>query len=297
MTSEFTSEPNAREAKGASDAKMASDEKMDLIHNSEKNTASEPHGIPNPTATPTDNSHDDLRMVFSRNSTAASGSKESPTWQVMPNKKRRRTSRLTDSDDDERNQIQTRNRFTALNNENEQQCNNDDMSLDNNNETETITREPKPPPIFVPDVQSIIDLEKCLERVVSKQQYTHKTMNTDGNIKIMPKDPDSYRKIIHMLNEEKASYHTYQLKQQRAYRIVLRSLHPSTPLEDIKNAISELGHQVRNVSNIRNNKTKTPLPLFFVDLEPSPNNKDIYKIDLLLNAKIKIEPPKKKTRQ
>lgn len=45
---------------------------------------------------------------------------------------------------------------------------------------------------------------------------------------------------------------------------------------------------------MRHRLTKRPLSLFFVDLEPSPNNKDIYKIEKLVNAIIKFEPPYKK---
>jgi len=38
-------------------------------------------------------------------------------------------------------------------------------------------------------------------------------------------------------------------------------------------------------------QTKKTLPLFFVDLEPSPSNKDIFAIDTLYYTKIKIEEP------
>lgn len=36
------------------------------------------------------------------------------------------------------------------------------------------------------------------------------------------------------------------------------------------------------------------LPLFFVDLEPQANNKDIYDLENLCYHKIKVEPPRKK---
>lgn len=35
--------------------------------------------------------------------------------------------------------------------------------------------------------------------------------------------------------------------------------------------------------------TKKSLPLFFVDIKPALNNKDIFKIELLCYSKIKIE--------
>ena len=56
--------------------------------------------------------------------------------------------------------------------------------------------------------------------------------------------------------------------------------------------IGQQGFEVRNIINIKNRITKEPLPLFFVDLEPSEDNKHIYNIRYMLNTKIKIEPPK-----
>ena len=38
----------------------------------------------------------------------------------------------------------------------------------------------------------------------------------------------------------------------------------------------------------------TPLPLFFIELESNENNKNIYKINKLLNIIITFEPPKTK---
>jgi hypothetical protein len=79
-----------------------------------------------------------------------------------------------------------------------------------------------------------------------------------------------------MVREFKAQqiyHHTYQLKEERAFRIVIRYLHHSTNIEDIKQELAELGHRVRNIINILHKSTKEPLNLFFVDLEPAPNKK------------------------
>jgi hypothetical protein len=51
------------------------------------------------------------------------------------------------------------------------------------------------------------------------------------------------------------------------------------------------GHKVRNILNARSRLTKEPLNLFFVDLEPATDNKDIYKIVKIQNKAIEIEPP------
>jgi len=48
---------------------------------------------------------------------------------------------------------------------------------------------------------------------------------------------------------------------------------------------------VKNVTNILKSQSKERLPLFFVDLNPSPNNQDIYKINNICFTKVKFEAP------
>jgi len=74
---------------------------------------------------------------------------------------------------------------------------------------------------------------------------------------------------------------------------VLRNLHPSTPVSEISAAIEEIGHSVRQVTNIIHHQTKIPLPLFFVDLEIEENNSDIFDVTSILYTKIKVEEPHK----
>lgn len=56
----------------------------------------------------------------------------------------------------------------------------------------------------------------------------------------------------------------------------MKHLHHSIDTREIVNERSAKGHKVKNISNAKNKKTNEPLNLFFVDLEPVENNKDIY---------------------
>jgi hypothetical protein len=38
--------------------------------------------------------------------------------------------------------------------------------------------------------------------------------------------------------------------------------------------------------------TKQPLSMFFIDLQPAPNNKAIFQMEFLQHRKIRFEPPK-----
>ena len=42
---------------------------------------------------------------------------------------------------------------------------------------------------------------------------------------ISTQNPNTYRKLIRHLNRENIIHHTYQMKQDRAFRIVIRDLH------------------------------------------------------------------------
>ena len=100
---------------------------------------------------------------------------------------------------------------------------------------------------------------------------------------------DTYKSLAKHMKEENIVNHTYQIKTERAYGIVIRHLHYSVPPEDIKEELQKEGHMVRNVMNVKHKQTKDSLSLFFVDLEPQANNKEIYNLQFLGNTKITIE--------
>lgn len=84
------------------------------------------------------------------------------------------------------------------------------------------------------------------------------------------------------------------MKEDKAFRIVIRNLHPSTTPIEIKTAIEKIGFSVRSVTNVLSKIEKIKLPLFFADLEPAEINNNIFEVNNLLNTKIKIEEPYKR---
>lgn len=68
-------------------------------------------------------------------------------------------------------------------------------------------------------------------------------------------------------------------------------MHYSVKTEDMPEALTKLV-QVGNIINARHRVTKEPLNLFFIDLEPTSNNRHIYNVKQLQNN-ISIETPNK----
>ena len=136
---------------------------------------------------------------------------------------------------------------------------------------------PKPPPIFVHGVLNYKDMIKSITEVVEEEQFFTKSL-ANNVIKLSSITPATYRAIIKHFKEKNIYFHTYQLKEERAYRAVLKHLHHTVDTEGIKKGLLELGHVVRNIINVRHRQTKEQLNLFYIDLEPAKNNTDIYNL-------------------
>lgn len=205
-------------------------------------------------------------------------SKENP-WQIVKGIKRKKTT----SHKNPANEIIVNNRFDCLSNDN--------VETSENN-TRSVEKIPKPPPIFVYGVVNYTSMVQAVRDILTDEQYVTKTM-ANNNIKINTNTADSYRKLVTYMKENNIVHHTYQLKEERAFRVVIKHLHHSVDTADIKYELERNGHKVRNILNAKDRRTKEPLNMFFVDLEPAPTNKDVYKIIALQNKIVEIEPPRR----
>ncbi|KAL4085108.1 hypothetical protein QTP88_027400 [Uroleucon formosanum] len=108
-----------------------------------------------------------------------------------------------------------------------------------------------------------------VEETIVKEKQLIDDPSTVDHLKVQTSNPEAYRTLVHYLRNEKAEFHTFQLKEDKPMRIVIRNLHPSTSTEMIKN---ELEHRL---------------------YEPTDHSKEIFKLESILHTKIKIEEPHK----
>ena len=179
-------------------------------------------------------------------------------------------------------QVTTHNRFAILEAE---------VAMDTTTEVnkQHTQKTPPLPPTFVDDVIDIQSMTKTIQKEVGKDEY--KLNISNNSVKILPANPDAYRKLTKLLKNLNANIHTYQLKQERPFREVLRNIHHSVDLDELKCELWNHGHEVTNINNIPHRITKNPLSLFFIDLQQKANNKEIYNINQLMNSIVKFEPP------
>jgi hypothetical protein len=83
----------------------------------------------------------------------------------------------------------------------------------------------KPPLIYVSGVITISPLIQLLEQTVEKQHELKALQN--NQVKIQPRNSDSYRTIVKALTEKGTEFHTYKPTEERNYKVVLKYMHYS----------------------------------------------------------------------
>ncbi len=154
-----------------------------------------------------------------------------------------------------------------------------------NMETSPTVPKNKPPPKIT--VSDITDYTKFCEEVTTalgEGNVTYRAIS-NCNALIAAKTDQHFRKLIELLKHHNAKYHTYTLKAERPYRVVVRGLHPNIDIDLIRHDLENLGHVPTNIVNIKKtikrrdqngkitNREVKVYPLFYVDLMPKENNK------------------------
>lgn len=147
----------------------------------------------------------------------------------------------------------------------------------------------KPPPIHLSNVNNY---EKLILTLRNQSKEEFKCKGGLDKVVIYPSTPAQYRLFVRYLKDNNAVFHTYQLSEDKLQRVVLKGLHHSTSPESIIKELSELGFKVKGAINIIS-RFKVPLPMFFIDLEKSENNADIYNLSHLLHSIVRVEELRK----
>lgn len=206
-------------------------------------------------------------------------------WQTIPilRQRQNRHKRMRLSPTPSPEQVTTQNRFSQLN-------------VDENEKNNVLQGEKpnKIPPIVLYGIKDVTKLKELIDSVLEKSQYSFKVV-TKNQLRVTTKDTDTYKKLMALVRERKLIGHTFTPKSDRPYRIVIKNLHHSTPIDAIKEAIESTGNIVRDeIITARHGPTKTPLSTWFVNLVPGPANDAVKKLKYIYNTSVLIEDPKRK---
>lgn len=214
---------------------------------------------------------------------------ESDQWTKVPQRKRQRESPETNKAQKQKKldaywlsqPTPTSNSFSEL-----------DADTQDENSQKSLEKPAKAPPLYVDRVSNIQPLIKMLDEIAG-DNYEVKILRNE-QVRIQPKTTELYTKIVRNLQDKNTEFYTYRPKQDRNFKVVLKNLHPSTDIEEIKDELNLQGHKVTNVWNVKQRNSKKPIPIFFIELEPNSNNKHIYEIKNLLHCRVIFEPPRPK---
>lgn len=182
--------------------------------------------------------------------------------------------------------LSTQNKFGVLSTDGDES--NDKLTSDTI-QPEKEVRIPKPPPLFIHGVEEIINLETELKKSV-EARYTIKAVGPT-KIKLQLETKADYQKVVEMLTAKKTKFTHFQLKELKAFRVVLKGVHPKTDKAELTAALKDAGHDVISLAPIRSKRTSNDLPMFFVNLKQNTNNKEVFKINRLLHTVVTIEAP------
>lgn len=213
-----------------------------------------------------------------------------PSWQRLPTTRNPKRKKVSDSPprmvaSPTEAVVNTSNRFSGL-------------PIDLTEEsTETISTKPKhiykPPPLILYGIKDLSKLTELLNKNIPADSYSYKILNRD-QLKIMTQSAQVYKNLIELVRSYGLIGHTFTQKENKCCRVVIKKLHHTTPKEAIIEAIEKSGNKVRGeIICSLSRKDKMPLNMFFVNLEPSPNNAAVKSIQFIYHTRVHIEDPRR----
>lgn len=157
--------------------------------------------------------------------------------------------------------------------------------------------EHKPPPLIISGVTNYDKMLTVLNRVAGEQNFHCKTQN-DGDMRILPKTVEAYKELEKYLETTGVDFHTYQIKSERTFDVVLHGLHRSYDKVELTEILTARGYNVKKVSLMQRSVYDRDLQTrvfvdtdkFLIHLFPNEKNKTIYDVTSIDQCIVHIEP-------
>ncbi|GFX08955.1 uncharacterized protein TNCV_4165341 [Trichonephila clavipes] len=178
----------------------------------------------------------------------------------------------------EKNDINTNNSFEVL----------DAVMTD----VEDVTPVFKSKPIFMKIFDSYNLVLQDLHRNFPTATNTH----AKGYIKIEAQNEKDHDEITKYLKVKNLEFYTIEPPITRPLKLVIKGLPVDIDPEDIKNDLISKGIKIVKTTQLKRFVTKTPLPIYMIEIERDENVNDIFQVRSCLYMQIKIDPFKKGNR-
>lgn len=144
-----------------------------------------------------------------------------------------------------------------------------------------------PRPIYLTGDEDILTVIDKISAAVGHDNFL--TKSTKIGIQVTCHDQNSRQKLLNYINAHGIDSFTHQPPQERGFRVFIRHLHKSTPINWITDNLSQLGYTVRFAAVAVNHFSKLTYNAFTIELEKTPNVENILDLTTLGNQQIEVE--------
>ncbi|GFT12184.1 nucleic-acid-binding protein from transposon X-element [Trichonephila clavipes] len=153
-------------------------------------------------------------------------------------------------------------------------------------EVPEVTKKPRILPFFASpkgDRRQLVALAKLIAPSFQSQM-------SGRFLKVTVADEVEHRELSRWLENSGVEFKSFKLKQDRPVKVVVRGLPSNTEPDDIKSEIEAKGFKVIKISQIKNYRTKAPMPLFYFQIENGVNAPKIFDFTELFGTRIEVKP-------
>lgn len=152
--------------------------------------------------------------------------------------------------------------------------------------TQPIPKEPRPEPFYVKVSHNWREISTKIDEIANCKVYKKVQ---DTLIKFFPSTIEIYRKIQSYLTDNNIEFFGMRLKTERPRKVLLKGIPIDFPISEIKDELISLGYNVHRVSQLKNFRTKLPMPIFLVDVFVNDKFRHIFETRNILGFFIKVE--------
>ncbi|GFW70864.1 uncharacterized protein TNCV_3366141 [Trichonephila clavipes] len=142
----------------------------------------------------------------------------------------------------------------------------------------------------------IIDSYNLVLQDLHRKYPTATNTHTKGYIKIEAQTENDHNEIINYLKDKNLEFYVIEPPLSRPLKLVIKGLPVDIDPEDIKNDLISKGIKIVKTIQLKRFITKTPLPIYMIEIARDENVNDIFQIRSCLYMQIKIDPFKKGNR-
>ena len=180
---------------------------------------------------------------------------------------------------DSRTQMEKSNKFTIL-----------EEVLDSS-ETE-VKAQNKILPLIISNVSMYTEIK----HVLSQSNIKYSCNAKPDSLVFRVEEFADYQKALNIFKEKKYPFHSYSDDPVKSLKVVLKNVPADVATQEIQEALIEKGYIINSVYQLKKTieRTKIPLPIFYIDLPYDQESEEIYNLSDRLHLKVKFEPYKKR---